>query len=60
MSQDAGKIGAAQVDNPLYHAMVGGAVAGGPSASHGAGQVNAAYAEGEDGEAMYDEAGAPT
>jgi hypothetical protein len=50
-----GVAGAApQVDNPLYHAMVGGAPA--PSASHGAGQVNAAYDEaGGEGEAMYGE-----
>jgi len=58
VAADASKVAAgagAQVDNPLYHAMVGGAIASGPSASHGAGQVNAAYAEGEDGEAMYGE-----
>ena len=61
MSQDAGKIGAAQVDNPLYHAMVGGGGGGGGGGgqSRGAGQANAAYAEGDDGEAMYDEAGEP-
>jgi len=59
VAADAGKAvgAAAQLDNPLYHAMQQKAAPAGQS--HGGGTVNAAYAEGDDGEAMYDEAGEP-